>query len=381
MYIKSTRYICLTVILIVFASIGTAADRSPIVLGQSCALEGPTKNLGIEMRAGLVAAIDEQNSKNGIKGRKILLISKDDGYEPYRAVNNTLELINHDNVFLLIGEVGTPTSKAVVPIIDKAKVPFVAPLTGADFLRDSSQRYVVNIRGSYYEEVEKIISYLVDRKGKKKIACFYQNDSYGYAGLQGIVQSLDKRGLHLVATASYERNTVAVLGALKEINRVEHDAVVMIGAYAACGEYIKLHKLKYKSDPAFCNISFVGSKSLKRNLGSFSQGVVISQVVPFPWDTSKPIVKQYQEALKKYHTDFTPGFGSLEGYIAGRFFIQVAQNIEGELTREKFLQNIYKKRTFDLGGLVLEFGEGDNQGSSRTYLTEIQKDFIKLDFD
>ena len=135
-------------------------DNGPIILGQSCALSGPAKNLGLEMRAGLLAAFAFINDLGGIGVKQVHLISLDDGYEPDKAVKNTIRLISEDDVFLLIGEVGTPTSKAVIPIIEEYKIPFFAPFTGAELLREPFRRYVINVRASYYQEMEELASYL-----------------------------------------------------------------------------------------------------------------------------------------------------------------------------------------------------------------------------
>ncbi len=129
-----------------------------IILGQSCALSGPSEDLGKEMRAGIISALDQENIKGGIHGRQIKLISRDDYYEPGQAIKNTLDLISNENVFALIGEVGTPTSRVVLPIIKKEKIPFIAPFTGAEFLRSPINREVLNVRAGYNEETKKIIS-------------------------------------------------------------------------------------------------------------------------------------------------------------------------------------------------------------------------------
>jgi ABC-type branched-subunit amino acid transport system substrate-binding protein len=168
----------------------------PIILGQSCALSGPAKNLGLEMRAGLLAAFAHINSLGGIKGRDIHLLSLDDGYEPDKAVYNTLRLINEEAVFMLIGEVGTPTSKAVIPLIEAYKIPFFAPFSGAELLRTPFRRYVINVRASYYQEMERLASYLVDDQKIERISCFYQNDSYGYDGLNGLERALARSTLN-----------------------------------------------------------------------------------------------------------------------------------------------------------------------------------------
>ena len=240
----------------------TQADDSPIILGQSCALSGPAKNLGLEMRAGLLAAFAYINELGGIKGRDIHLISLDVGYEPDIAVRNTLRLITEDDVFLLIGEVGTPTSKAVIPIIEQYRIPFFAPFSGAELLRTPFRRYVINVRASYYQEMEKLTSYLVDQQKIERISCFYQNDSYGFDGLNGLQLALARRGMQLVSKGTYERNTLAVMGSLKDIYQGNPEAVVLVGAYPACAEFIKLSTTKIDRELGFYNISFVGTGSV-----------------------------------------------------------------------------------------------------------------------
>lgn len=323
------------------------------------------------MRAGLQAAISQINDSGGIKGQRVLLISRDNGYAPDRAIRNTLEFILKDKVFLLIGEIGTPTSKAVVPIIERYKIPFFAPLTGAEFLRTPHRRYVINLRASYFQEMEKLISYLINKENVRRIACFYQNDSYGYAGLEGVELALRKKGLSLISKGSYERNTIAVMGGLKEIYKENPEAVILIGTYSASAEFIKLSKAKKKSGRFFGNISFVGTESLMESLGTYGDNVIVSQVVPFPWDESIPLIREYRRAMLKYQRDFPINFISLEGYIAGKLFGKIARSVPGKLSRESFIQTLQEIGHFDLDGVTLEFGDNDHQGMSLTYLTTI----------
>ncbi|THB71621.1 MAG: leucine/isoleucine/valine-binding protein [Desulfobulbaceae bacterium] len=354
------------------------AKPPPIILGQSTALSGPAKDLGREMQAGLRAAFAFTNDNGGVKGREVHLLSLDDGYEPDQAVRNTLELINDEQAFLLIGEVGTPTSKAVIPIIEEYKIPFFAPFTGAELLRTPFRRYVINIRASYYQEMEEIASYLVDQRGLEKIACFYQNDSYGFAGLQGIEKALRKRGMQLVSKGSYERNTLAVMGALHDIRKANPEAIVMVGAYPACAEFIKLSKTKLRQNLVFASISFVGTESLKDALGAYGENVFVSQVVPDPLNPSIPLVNEYRKSMQKYQYDAPISFVSLEGYIAGKLFASIATSVKGELTREMFITTMEQHGTFDLGGIVLTFGPRDHQGLDTIHLTRIYPQIAPL---
>ena len=375
--LRTTFKAGLLILLLVSGSALHAGD-GPIILGQSSALTGPAKNLGIEMRAGLLAAFGYINDSGGVNGREIHLISLDDGYEPDKAVQNTRRLINDDDVFLLIGEVGTPTSKAVVPIAEVHEIPFFAPFTGAELLRTPFRKYVINVRASYYQEMEEIASYLVDKMGFERISCFYQNDSYGFSGLQGIEQALERRGMELVSKASYERNTLAVMGSLREIYRADPQAVVLVGAYTACAEFIKLSKIKVNPDITFCNISFVGTESLKEALGSYGENVIVSQVVPDPQDDSIGLVREYQESMKRYQHDALRSFTSLEGYIAGKLFAAIARAVPNELTREAFISTMHEVGTFDLGGLILTFADDDHQGLDTINLTSIYPEIIDI---
>ncbi len=350
---------------------GVSADS--ILLGQSCALKGPASALGNGMKLGLEVYFDKINSQGGVNGRTIALKSINDGYNPKKCVVATKMLIEKLNVFALIGEVGTPTSKVAVPIAEEHNVPFIAPFTGAEFLRHPYKPMVRNLRGSYYQEMERLAQFLVDQKGFRKIACFYQNDAYGKAGLTGIERALDRRGLKLVSTGTYERNTTAVAQGMKDVAQGDPDAVVMVGAYKPCAAFIKVAKndptLK---DAVFCNISFVGTKALAEELGSAGEGCVISQVVPYPWDPSVPVVAEYIDAMKAAGHENEIGFITLEGYLAGKLFAKALEAVEGEPTRQKFLDAFAKLGEIDLGGIVVRYGPEDNQGMDDVFLTVLK---------
>ena len=209
--------------------IGVSNKR--IVFGQSAAFKGPAAALGLGMRDGILAAFHEANETGGIDGRKLELIAYNDGYEPETAIGNTNHLIEEDKVFALIGEVGTPTSKAVQPIATDHNVPFLGPFTGANFLRHPSLHNVVNVRASYDQETEAWIEYLVESLGHSRIAILYQDDSFGRAGLAGVGKALEKRGMQLVAEGTYKRNTTAVKRALLAIRKGRPDAVVRVWSF------------------------------------------------------------------------------------------------------------------------------------------------------
>ncbi len=350
---------------------GVTADK--IVFGQEAALDGPASALGQGMRDGINAAFAEVNKAGGVKGHTLELLSTDDGYEPTKAIIAAKQLIEEDTVFALIGSVGTPTSAAVEPIAAEAGVPFIGPFTGAEFLRDPAKSHVVNVRASYFQETEAMVKHLTEDLGVKTIAIFYQDDSFGQAGLAGVKKALAKRQMSLAAEGTYERNTTAVKSGLLAIQNAKPEAVIMIGAYKPCAEFIRLAQ-RIKLDAVFVNISFVGSDALAKELGPAGAGVVVTQVVPFPEDTSIPVVASYQAAFKAANPSGSPGFVSLEGYMVGRLMIAALGQIDGEITRKALLDTITKTGSFDLGGIKLAYGPGNNRGSSEVFLTVIQPD-------
>jgi len=349
---------------------GVAADK--IVFGQAAVFDGPTAALGQDIRIGIFAAFEEANKAGGVNGRKLELISKDDGYEPLKSIEVTRQLLEEDKVFGLIGLTGTPTTSATQPIAQQAGVPFIGPFTGAEFLRNPFKPNVVNIRASYYQETEIIVERLTKDRNAARIAIFYQDDAFGRAGLAGTQKALEKRGLKLAAEGTYERNTLAVKSALLEIRKGDPEAVIMIGTYKPCAEFIKLAR-QLKMEAQFIGVSFVGSNALAKELGPNGGGVVVTQVVPFPEDTALPLVADYQAALKAADRNAQPGFVSLEGYMVGRLTIAALQKIQGEPTRKAFL-DIVLNGSFDLGGLRLVYGANDNQGLDAVFLTKIQPD-------
>jgi branched-chain amino acid transport system substrate-binding protein len=351
--------------------IGVTQDR--IVFGQAAALSGPSSALGWGMRQGIRAAFAEINAKGGVHGRKLELISRDDGYDPDRSVVQTLKLLDEDKVFALIGAVGTPTSLVTVPIAKSQNVPFIGPFTGAAFLRQADLPNVVNIRASYGAEAEAWIKHLTEDLHIKRIAIFYQDDSYGRDGLAGVKLALEKRGMELAAESTYERNTKAVGLAMRTLRRAEPEAVVMVGTYAPCAEFIRLARHS-GFNPVFVNISFVGASALAKELGSDGEGVVVSQVVPFPWDTSVKVVADYQAAEKTLDPSLKPDFVSLEGYLSGRLAAAALQLAGPNPTRAGVLRVINEVGQFDISGDNLTVGQRMKNAAAHVFLTLIQPD-------
>jgi ABC-type branched-subunit amino acid transport system substrate-binding protein len=351
------------------AEVGVTNDK--IVLGQAAVFSGPAAQLGIQVRDGILSYFNYVNERGGVNGRKLELVTEDDGYDPAKAPAASKKLIEEKKVFGLLGYVGTPTGVVHLPVVTAAKVPLVGMFTGAEALRVPFNRYVFHVRASYYDETEKIVEQVLSTGGKK-IAVFYQDDAYGQAGLKGVDIAMTKRGLKIAVLGAFERNTIKVENAVKTINGAQPDAVVMIGAYTACAEFIRQMR-KAGSGATFYNVSFVGSKALANALGPEGVGVAISQVVPFPWGSAVPVVKEYQQlAVKSGYKDFD--FGAMEGFLMAKVFVEGLRRAGKNLTREGFIDALEKMQDVDVGGFYISYSPKNHAGSKFVDLTIIARD-------
>ncbi|MBT9513127.1 MAG: ABC transporter substrate-binding protein [Acidovorax sp.] len=316
--------------------IAQAQSEGRIVLGQSAAFTGPAAQLGVQFNQGAKLFFDQLNAQGGVGKRQVEIRTLDDGYEPDRCAENTKKLIA-DDVFALFGYIGTPTSLAAMPLFNQAKVPFFGPFTGAEALRQPFNRLIFHVRASYYDETALIVRQLTNL-GLKKIAVFYQNDAYGKAGLEGVTRALTELKLAPAATATVERNSLDVKAAVDKLVPAMPDAIVQITAYASAAAFVRAAR-KAGFGGTFYNVSFVGTQALADELGKDGAGVVVSQVVPSPYQPSRQITREFLETIKKGGDKVQPNYSSMEGYVAARVFAEGLRQAQagGKLTRESFI--------------------------------------------
>jgi branched-chain amino acid transport system substrate-binding protein len=342
-----------------------------VVLGQSAALTGGSKQIGLEMRDGALAYFDYVNSKGGVAGRKIVLKTLDDEFKAERAEKNTHDLLGGDGAFALFGYVGTPAALAGLEMAEKANVPFFAPFSGAASLH-GSQRNLFNVRADYVLEMDKIIENL-GAIGAKKIAVLYPSDDYGKAGLAAAELALKKHNLSVFGTATVQRGSTDVTAAMAKMKAMQPQAVIIISAYTSSAAFIHGMRKDAISVPYFWNISSVNGQALATTLGTESRGVMISQVIPSPWNTKIPVVKEYTR-LYLGKPGRQPGFVSLEGFIAAKAFVEGLERAGGDLTRAGFVKAVESMHQVDLGGYVLRFSASDHEASDFVDLTVIRND-------
>jgi branched-chain amino acid transport system substrate-binding protein len=348
-----------------------AQDRRSIVLGQSVPLSGPAAQLGLQMQLGAKAYFDAVNAAGGVGGLPLVLKTLDDGYDPARCKANTEKFIQED-VFALFGYVGTPTSLAALPLATQARVPFIAPFTGAEALRDPFNRLVFHIRASYFDETELIVKQLT-QLDLKKIAVFHQNDAYGQAGLKGVQRALTKRGLQPTAVATVERNSVDVAAAIKTLVAAQPEAIVQISAYKSCAAFIREAR-RAGWGGQFYNVSFVGTQALADELGKDAAGVVVSQVMPSPFGTAAGLVNDYQQALQRLDAKAEPNYTSIEGYLAARVLVDGLRRLGSRPSREGLVAALESLSGYEARGYHLQFSPTRHVGSSFVEMTMLTAD-------
>ena len=353
---------------IVGASLVRAQDNR-IVLGQSAAFSGPAMQLGTQFHAGAKLWFDQLNAKGGVGGRQVEIRHLDDGYEPDRCVANTEKLIK-DEVFALFGYIGTPTSLAALPLATSARVPFIAPFTGAMGLREPFKREAFHLRASYDDETALIVKQLIELS-QNRIGVFYQNDAYGKAGLSGVTKALAARQLKPVAEGTVERNSEDVAAAVAKLAKSGAQAIVQIGAYKACAAFIRQAR-KAGYGGKFYNVSFVGPQALADELGKDGAGVVVSQVVPSPYNPARPVSREFVAAAKQQGR-VQANRSSMEGYLAAKLFTEGLKRAGGKPTREALIAAL-ESINEDFGGYRVSFGPGNHVASKFVELSMLTGD-------
>lgn len=373
------------------ASFGEPGVTSTTIrIGGVMDLEGRSRGLGQGMKVGIEAALRGQE----VRGRRLEFITLNDSYTPTKTVEATNELIRR-GVFVVMGNVGTPTAKVSLPILADHGVPAVGFFTGAGLLRPGVGD-VVNYRASYVQETASVIESAIKAGIPPSGICAYvQNDAYGMAGVVGIrkaiaglagtqkiVDAIDKilslegsdpRRNNIGPVGVYKRNTFVSRDGYESLKNWEQATgarcrlVVSVGTYNAIARFVAF--ARYKGDDWIVSaVSFTGADNFRATLKDFhvSDRIVMTQVVP-ALSSKTPIVVEARKALGEQF-----GYVSLEGYIVGKMFLKTMRNIDGEITRDKFLRAV-RGRKFELAGLTLDFSD-DNQGSDLVLLTYLKAD-------
>ena len=345
--------------------------NTEILLGQTTALSGPLAELGQDNAAGSRAYFDYINAQGGVHGRKIRLISLDDGYNPEKAVANVKELIEKEQVLSLFGVLGTPANLAIMPLIDKAGVPNFGPASGSDAVRIPFNRLVFHTGPSYADEIDKIIEHLVVR-GIQRIAAVYQNNAFGKEGLANLERTVKARNVTLVGAASIDSTGAAADAASEALVKASPQAILMITAGKASVDFIKATNKRAVGMQYFA-LSVMASQAAIKALGPDGVGVVVSQVSPFPFSATSGIVQEYQRVMNKMGVK-NWSFASIGGFINAKIMVDGLKRTGRNLTRAGLIEALESMHKVDYDGFVINYSKTSHLGHRYVELTVISKD-------
>jgi len=345
-----------------------------ILIGQSVPLSGANKDLGEDIRNGALAYFKKVNEAGGVNGRRIEMVTLDDGNVVQRAGENTQRLVEERGVFALFGYASATLSRPALPHVQKHRVPFLAPFTGADPMRVFN-RYVYNMRASYADELEKIVDHY-SLFGIKRFAIVHYDDVVGNENFTAVDRALRKRNLNAVAVAAFkDRAKPDIDSGVKAVLKGNPEVVILTTLYKASSDFIKLAR-KSGSTAQMVSNSFPGSTPLAKELGKEGAGVAIAQVVPPPSKQSVPVVAEYRVAIEQYLGRKEYSFTSLEAFIGAKVMVEAMRRAGPKLTRDSFMLALDNLSSYDAGGYMVGFTPVNHNGSAFVELTIIGKDLL-----
>jgi branched-chain amino acid transport system substrate-binding protein len=340
-----------------------------LVIGQSAPLTGANAELGNDIRNGALAYFAKVNAAGGVHGRKIELLTLDDANQVPRAEANTKKLVEETGVFALFGYASATLSRPALPTLAEHGVPFLAPFTCADPMRVFN-KHVYNMRGSYAEELEKVVDHYVPL-GVKRFSIVYYDDVVGRENHTAVARALKQRNLEVVSVASFkDRAKPDIEAGVKQVAAGTPDVVILTTLYKASADFIKLARRSGLGAQMASN-SFPGASPLAKELGKDGAGVVVATVVPPPTKRSLPIVQEYQAAIEKQLGKKDYSFTSLESFIGAKVTVEALRRAGPRPTREGFMQALDGMKSFDAGGYLVGFSPTNHNGSSFVELAVI----------
>jgi branched-chain amino acid transport system substrate-binding protein len=345
-------------------------SASEILIGQSASLTGTAAESGQQTRDGALAYFEMVNRKGGVNGRKIELITLDDGGQTKRGEENTGKLIAEDKVFLLFGYTGRNTSEAALPIITKANIPFFGAATGGETVHGVFNKNVFNVRASYKLETQALVNYLVTT-GQKKIGMIYHKDDLTKSNLKMTEDATAQFGFALVGSASVDRNSADVKEAFGVMSKLNPDAVICNAAVKPLSEFVRQMRTS-GARSQFLSVSFVGSAIVKE-LKSEAAGVIMAQVVPLPTKKGIPVVAEYQAAMAAVGAKPDYSFSGLEGFISAKVLVEGLKRSGKAPTHAGFIKAMEGIRELDLGDYFVSYSPTNHNGSRYVDITVINK--------
>lgn len=355
-----------------WAQSGPGVSEHEIVLGQSASFSGSFASQATSYRDGALAYFDHVNAGGGVGGRKVKLVSLDDGYAVDKAVANTERLINQDKVLALFGYTWTNTVKATIPLAEKAGVPLFAPYTGYEELYARHSPYVFTTRASFSDELGQVVQHL-RTIGLTRIGLLHYDSASGKELLAETEARMAAAGLKLQAIGSMKTASKEPAGAVQSLKGVDLQALIIGASGSDAVAFIREFEKVRAGRTQYYARSLIGVKQLVDDLGPLAGGISISQTAPNP-SKNKLVAVEYRQVLAKYNPQLKPDYIGLEGMIAAKVMVEALRRAGATPSREGLVQTLGRMTEFDVGGYTLRFGPKKHHGSRYVDITLIGRD-------
>ncbi|MDT4806473.1 Periplasmic binding protein [compost metagenome] len=334
--------------------------RNTIRIGQSAGITGPVAGSVKEQIAGAQVYLRAVNASGGVAGRRIELVTYDDGFDAKRTPGNVRKLLDEDKVFALFMVRGTPQNESILPLVAEHKVPLVAPLTGAITLHRPVNRYVFNVRAKYQDEVARAINHLATT-GMSRIGIFHTTDGFGLDVLEGYTAALQARGVQPAASVSFARPMGDISQGVAAMNKANPQAVLVIGSGSEAARIIRELR-RAGSQAQFVTLSNNAADSFIRELGDDARGLIITQVVPGTNSSQMTLASEYRSQARQQGVE--PSNAGMEGFMSAKVLVEGLRRAGAEPTRERLVSALEGLRDYDLGGILISYSPSRHTGSS-----------------
>lgn len=343
-----------------------------IVIGQDVDLSGA---IAVRMKTLVQSAdayIERVNKAGGVYGRQIRVVRTDSGNKPERTKENVKKLVETQGVFAMWGISGTGNVAVALPYLEEQKVPLIGSTSGADPFYVKPHAMLFNLKAGYGDEIRRIAAHLKDTY-TSKLAIVYLDNGFGREALKTAQAAAKENNLEVLAVAAFKEDGSDIAQAVKPAARTNAPAVLLLTLAGPAPKLVEEYAREAPVRPQFFALSIVASDSLYKSIGEKSRGVIVTQIVPFPWDRNIPLVREYQDTVKaKGVTDFSPT--GMEGYILAKSLVEGLQAAGKNPTREGLIQAFEQMREKDLGGLKLSFSPASHNGSRLVEITMIGRE-------
>lgn len=338
----------------------TGVTKTTIRIGQSAGVSGPVAGSVKEQIAGAQVYLRSVNASGGVAGRRIELITYDDGFDARRTPDNVRKLIQEDKVFALFMVRGTPQNESILPLVAADKIPLIAPLTGAITLHRPVNRYVFNVRAKYQDEVARAINHLAT-SGMSRIAIFHASDGFGQDVYEGFATAMQARGVQPAAVASFARPMGDIAQGIATINKANPQAVLVIGSGSEAARFIREAR-RAGSEAQFVTLSNNAADAFIKELGDDARGLIITQVVPGTNSSQMSLASEYRSLARQQGAE-TSNAG-MEGFMSAKVLVEGIRRAGPDLTRERLIGALEAMRDYDLGGILISYSSARHTGSS-----------------